>query len=146
MRSPARRSRCAWRSASVALAWRERGRGSPGRVTAHAPRGSGTTWMHCSDMWFLGPGGGHRKGSAGPHPLGQILAQQTTPPDRMSSASGAPSRSGRDLTLGTYVSSVTPLPARRRTHPPRARVAEVLDAERARVRAWLHDTLLQQLE
>jgi hypothetical protein len=44
------------------------------------------------------------------------------------------------------VSSVTPLPARRRTHPPRARVAQALDAERARVRAWLHDTLLQQLE
>jgi signal transduction histidine kinase len=44
------------------------------------------------------------------------------------------------------VTSVTPLPARRRTHPPRARVAEALDAERARVRAWLHDTLLQQLE
>jgi signal transduction histidine kinase len=44
------------------------------------------------------------------------------------------------------VASVTPLPARRRTHPPRVRVAEALDAERARVRAWLHDTLLQQLE
>ena len=44
------------------------------------------------------------------------------------------------------MSSVTPLPARRRTHPPRARVAQALEAERARVRAWLHDTLLQQLE
>ena len=44
------------------------------------------------------------------------------------------------------MASVTPLPARRRTHPPRVRVAEALDAERARVRAWLHDTLLQQLE
>jgi len=44
------------------------------------------------------------------------------------------------------VTSVTPLSARRRTPPPRARVAQALDAERARVRAWLHDTLLQQLE
>ena len=44
------------------------------------------------------------------------------------------------------MTSVTPLSARRRTPPPRARVAQALDAERARVRAWLHDTLLQQLE
>jgi signal transduction histidine kinase len=52
------------------------------------------------------------------------------------------------------VASVTSLPARRRTHPPvshdRARIAaaviEAIDAERARTRAWLHDTLLQQLE
>jgi signal transduction histidine kinase len=56
--------------------------------------------------------------------------------------------------LLTHVGSLTSLPARRRAHahptPDRARVAaavaEALDAERARTRAWLHDTLLQQLE
>ena len=58
------------------------------------------------------------------------------------------------LTLRNAVGSLTALPARRRAHAPsapdRARiaaaVAEALDAERARTRAWLHDTLLQQLE
>ena len=52
------------------------------------------------------------------------------------------------------MASVTSLPARRRAHTPlshdRARlnaaVAEAVEAERARTRAWLHDTLLQQLE
>jgi signal transduction histidine kinase len=52
------------------------------------------------------------------------------------------------------VGSLTSLPARRRAHaasaPDRTRVAaavaEALDAERARTRSWLHDTLLQQLE
>ncbi len=46
--------------------------------------------------------------------------------------------------------SVISLPARRRRNRPlghdRARIAEALDAERTRTRAWLHDTLLQQLE
>jgi signal transduction histidine kinase len=41
---------------------------------------------------------------------------------------------------------VTPLPARRRAHAARPRVVDAVDAERARTRAWLHDTLLQQLE
>ena len=49
---------------------------------------------------------------------------------------------------------VSSLPARRRAHPSRsvdrsrldAAVAEAVEAERARTRAWLHDTLLQQLE
>ncbi len=49
---------------------------------------------------------------------------------------------------------VTSLPARRRTHTlrpvdrarPAAPVAEAVEAERAHTRAWLHDTLLQQLE
>jgi signal transduction histidine kinase len=52
------------------------------------------------------------------------------------------------------MSVVSPLPARRRAHPSRpvdsarvhAAVAEAVEAERARTRAWLHDTLLQQLE
>src|ERR671910_2558782 len=59
-----------------------------------------------------------------------------------------------DVTLLHTVGSLTSLPERRRAHAPsspdRARaaaaVAEALDAERARTRAWLHDTLLQQLE
>ena len=50
--------------------------------------------------------------------------------------------------------SVSALPARRRAHTPgsldRARIAaavtEAVEAERALPRAWLHDTLLQQLE
>ncbi|MEA2178271.1 MAG: hypothetical protein QOG77_1568 [Solirubrobacteraceae bacterium] len=58
------------------------------------------------------------------------------------------------MTLGTHVASVTSLPARRTAHPLRARdrsrqvaaVTEAVEAERARTRAWLHDTLLQQLE
>jgi signal transduction histidine kinase len=41
---------------------------------------------------------------------------------------------------------VTPLPARRRAHAPRSRVVDAVESERARTRAWLHDTLLQQLE
>jgi signal transduction histidine kinase len=41
---------------------------------------------------------------------------------------------------------VTALPARRGTQSRRTRVADALEAERARTRAWLHDTLLQQLE
>lgn len=49
---------------------------------------------------------------------------------------------------------VTSLPARRRAHPLRshdrtrqvAAAVEAVEAERARTRAWLHDTLLQQLE
>jgi signal transduction histidine kinase len=52
------------------------------------------------------------------------------------------------------VASVTSLPARRRAHASpshdRARlsaaVTDAVEAERARIRAWLHDTLLQQLE
>jgi signal transduction histidine kinase len=52
------------------------------------------------------------------------------------------------------VAPVTPLPARRRVRPAwtpdRSRqtpaVAAAVEAERARLRAWLHDTLLQQLE
>jgi signal transduction histidine kinase len=52
------------------------------------------------------------------------------------------------------VASVTPIPARRRPHPlrsldrprPAVALAEAVEAERARTRAWLHDTLLQQLE
>jgi signal transduction histidine kinase len=52
------------------------------------------------------------------------------------------------------VASLSALPARRRAHTPasldRARIAaavtEAVEAERARTRAWLHDTLLQQLE
>ena len=58
------------------------------------------------------------------------------------------------MTLPSTVGSLTSLPARRRAHAPStpdrtrlaAAVAEALDAERARTRAWLHDTLLQQLE
>jgi len=49
---------------------------------------------------------------------------------------------------------VSSLPARRRAHPLRqvdrsrqsVAVADAVEAERARIRAWLHDTLLQQLE
>jgi signal transduction histidine kinase len=49
---------------------------------------------------------------------------------------------------------VISLPARRSAHPSRTRertrevaaVAEAVEAERTRTRAWLHDTLLQQLE
>ena len=52
------------------------------------------------------------------------------------------------------MASVTPVPARRRAHSVRAHersreaavVSEALAAERARARAWLHDTLLQTLE
>ena len=72
----------------------------------------------------------------------------------MSSAIGRGSSHGCDVTLLSHVGSLTSLPARRRAHAPtspdRARVAaavaDAVDAERARTRAWLHDTLLQQLE
>lgn len=44
------------------------------------------------------------------------------------------------------MATVTPLPTHRRQRAPRARMADAVEAERARTRAWLHDTLLQQLE
>jgi signal transduction histidine kinase len=72
----------------------------------------------------------------------------------MSSTVGRRSSHRCDVTLLSHVGSLTSLPARRRAHAPtspdRARVeaaaAQAVDAERARTRAWLHDTLLQQLE
>src|SRR5690242_6104033 len=78
--------------------------------------------------------------------MGRIPACVSVRPARMSRAHAATSRSWPDLTLGSHVASVTPLPARRRAHASRQRVVDAVDAERARTRAWLHDTLLQQLE